>query len=49
MVADRTKFGRHAMAKVAHLSQAAALYTNATPDSEWERLLTEAGATIRLA
>jgi DeoR family glycerol-3-phosphate regulon repressor len=47
VVADRTKFGRPAMARVAHLSQVAALYTDAMPDAEWERSLAEAGATIR--
>lgn len=49
VVADRTKFGRHAMAKVAHLSQVTALYADALPDSSWERRLLESGATIRLA
>ena len=47
VVADRTKFGRPAMARVAHLSQVAALYTDAIPDAEWELSLVEAGATIR--
>jgi DeoR family glycerol-3-phosphate regulon repressor len=49
VVADRTKYGRHAMAKVAHLSQVAAVYSDALPDASWASRLTEAGATIRLA
>ena len=49
VVADRTKFGRHAMAKVAHLSQVTALYADALPDATWHKRLTESGATIRLA
>lgn len=49
VVADRTKFGRHAMAKVAHLSQVTALYADALPDPTWHKRLTETGATIRLA
>lgn len=49
VVADRTKFGRHAMAKVAHLSQVTALYADALPDSTWNKRLTESGATVRLA
>src|SRR5690606_25542664 len=42
VVADRTKFGRHAMARVAHLSQVTAIYTDAVPDPTWARQLTEA-------
>ena len=49
VVADRTKFGRHAMAKVAHLSQVTALYADTLPDASWHKRLTDSGATIRLA
>lgn len=49
VVADHTKFGRHAMAKVAHLSQVTAVYTNTLPDQDWARRLADAGATVRLA
>lgn len=49
VVADRTKFGRHAMARVAHLSQVTALYTDALPDALWSKRLIENGANIRVA
>lgn len=48
VVADRTKYGRHAMAKVAHLSQVAAVYSDALPDAAWAKRLEEAGAVIRV-
>jgi DeoR family glycerol-3-phosphate regulon repressor len=49
VVADHTKYGRLAMAKVAHLSQVTAIYTDALPDPLWRDRLTESGASIRLA
>ncbi|CAH1689041.1 Glycerol-3-phosphate regulon repressor [Hyphomicrobiales bacterium] len=49
VLADHTKFGRHAMAKVAHLSQVAALYTDVLPNGDWASQLADAGVTIRVA
>lgn len=46
VLADHTKFGRHAMAKVAHLSQASALFTDALPDPSWAKSLGESGVRI---
>ncbi|MBL8593588.1 MAG: hypothetical protein JNK01_12960 [Devosia sp.] len=36
------------MAKVAHLSQVTALFTDALPDEQWRKRLVESGAAIRL-
>lgn len=48
-LADHTKFGRQAMARVAHLSQVTALYTDRMLEPSWMESLTESGATIRVA
>lgn len=48
VLADHTKFGRHAMARVAQLSQATALFTDALPNRQWHDSLTESGATLRV-
>jgi DeoR family glycerol-3-phosphate regulon repressor len=41
VLADRTKFGRHAIAKVAHLSQVSALFTDSLPDKIWHDSIAE--------
>lgn len=38
VVADHSKFGRPAVAKVAHLSRVSTLFTDRLPDASWERL-----------
>lgn len=48
VVADHSKFGRHALAKVAHLSEVTAVYSDARLDSEWLERVSEAGGTVRL-
>jgi len=49
IVADHSKFGREAMVKVAHLSQAEALFTDALPDEDWAARLAETGARLVVA
>ncbi len=49
VVADHTKFGRHAMAKVAHLSQTSTLFTDDLPNREWRDCLQDVGIEIRVA
>ena len=48
VLADHTKFGRHAIAKVAHLSQVSALFTDALPSREWHDRLAEIGVDLRV-
>jgi DeoR family glycerol-3-phosphate regulon repressor len=48
VVADSSKFGREAMARVAHLSQVTALFTDALPDGPWARTVAEAGVRLVL-
>lgn len=48
VVADHSKFGRHAMAKVAHLSQVTALFADDLPSSRWHERLRELGVDLRL-
>ncbi len=43
VVADHTKFGRHAMVKVAHLSQISAVFTDAAPSPQWLELMENLG------
>lgn len=43
VLADHTKFGRHAMAKVAHLTQVDAVFTDKTLDTTWHEMMEEAG------
>jgi len=49
VVADHTKFGRHAMAKVAHLSQVSAVFTDGLPSEDWKAVIREAGARSVIA
>ncbi|WP_167670905.1 DeoR/GlpR family DNA-binding transcription regulator [Allopusillimonas ginsengisoli] len=50
VVADHSKFDRNAMVKVAHVSQASAVVTDALPDEgEWLRCLSDAGARVIVA
>ncbi|MGB6102634.1 MAG: DeoR/GlpR family DNA-binding transcription regulator [Pusillimonas sp.] len=46
VVADHSKFGRDAMVKVAHLSQADALFTDSLPGGDWARQLGDTGIRI---
>lgn len=48
VVADRSKFGRHAMARVAHLSQATAVFTDAPLAAHWKTMLAELGVPLRM-
>ena len=48
VVADSSKFGRNAIARVAHLSQVAALFTDAVPDGVWAKTIKESGVRLVL-
>ncbi len=48
VVADSSKFGRNAIARVAHLSQVAALFTDAVPDGNWAKTIKESGVRLVL-
>jgi DeoR family glycerol-3-phosphate regulon repressor len=48
VVADSSKFGRNAIARVAHLSQVAALFTDAVPDGGWAKTIKESGVRLVL-
>ncbi len=48
VVADSSKFGRNAIARVARLSQVSALFTNALPDGSWAKTLKDAGVRLVL-
>jgi DeoR family glycerol-3-phosphate regulon repressor len=48
VVADSSKFGRNAIARVAKLSQASALFTNAVPDGPWAKIIKESGVRLVL-
>jgi DeoR family glycerol-3-phosphate regulon repressor len=49
VVADSSKFGRHAFARVARLSQVSALFTDALPEGRWARTIAESGVRLVLA
>lgn len=49
LAADHTKFGRHAMVQLAHLSQMDLLVTDAPPPEGLRALLTESGGRIVVA
>ncbi len=49
VVADRSKFGRQAMARVAHLSQITAVFTDSVSTLAWAKTVTDAGARLELA
>lgn len=49
LVADASKFGRPAMARVAHLSDMQAVFTNEPLDEGWAQLVRNSGATLHMA
>lgn len=49
VVADSSKFGRHAIARVARLSQVSALFTDMLPDSAWAKTIADAGVRLIVA
>jgi DeoR family glycerol-3-phosphate regulon repressor len=49
VLADHTKFGRHAMAKVAHLSQVTSITTDTRPAAEWSEHLEGLGIVLKVA
>jgi len=49
VVADHSKFGRQAMARVAHVSEVSAVFTDALPDPSWEEVLARAGTRLVIA
>jgi DeoR family glycerol-3-phosphate regulon repressor len=49
VVADHSKFGRHAMAKVAHLSQVSAVFTDALPAEAWRQMIADVGTRLVVA
>lgn len=49
VVADHSKFGRHAMVELGHLRDIDALVTDQTPPDPWPRQLAEAGVEIVVA
>lgn len=49
LVTDKSKFGRPAMVKVAHLSDIKALFTNGPLESAWEGMIKECGVKLFLA
>jgi DeoR family glycerol-3-phosphate regulon repressor len=49
VVADSSKFGRQAMAWVAHLSQISAIFTDAVPTDGWAKTVTDTGARLEFA
>jgi len=48
VLADRSKFGRQAMARVGHISQVTALFADALPDRDWREHFETLGPTIHL-
>jgi len=48
VVADSSKFGRNAIARVAKLSQTSALFTDAVPDGPWAKMIKESGVRLVL-
>ncbi|MBM3525769.1 MAG: DeoR/GlpR transcriptional regulator [Alphaproteobacteria bacterium] len=48
VVADSSKFGRNAIARVARLSQASALFTNAVPEGPWGKMIRDSGVRLVL-
>jgi DeoR family glycerol-3-phosphate regulon repressor len=49
LVADRDKFGRQALVRMAHLSQVDMLFTDAKPPETWAKVLKEAQVKVMLA
>lgn len=49
LVADRDKFGRQALVRMAHLSQVDRLFTDARPDERFARMLKEARVKLAVA
>jgi DeoR family transcriptional regulator, glycerol-3-phosphate regulon repressor len=49
LVADRDKFGRQALVRMAHLSQVAVLFTDAPPPAEMAAMLDEAAVEVVVA
>ncbi len=49
LVADRDKFGRQALVRMAHLSQVAALFTDAPPPANMMPMLRDAGVEVVIA
>jgi len=49
LAADHTKFGRNALARVAHLAEIDALFTDREPPPQLLAALTEAGTELHVA
>jgi len=49
LAADRSKFGRHAMVELGHVSQVDMLFTDQEPPADFATLLAEAGVECRIA
>jgi DeoR family glycerol-3-phosphate regulon repressor len=49
LAADRTKFGRHALVRLAHLDQIDALFTDAAPPEAMQRVLADCGVEVIIA
>lgn len=49
LVADRTKFGRHALVRLAHVDQLEALFTDAAPPDPLRRVLADCAVEVIIA
>lgn len=49
LVADHTKFGRSAMARIGHISEVSDLFTDAAPTEDFAAMITDAGVKLHIA
>lgn len=49
LVADHTKFGRSAMARIGHISEIHALFTDDDPPEDFAAMITESGVKVHIA